>query len=75
MAYVDENSEEFKKQVAFIKGIYIDWMQNLQKNAYAQRGIIHPEVIMQAFKELLEYYGILNEEVDYEELIRRLQEG
>lgn len=72
---VDTSSEEFKGAVEVMKNTYIDWLQNMQRDAYAQGVLIHPEVIMAAFKEVLEYYEILNEEVDYDELARKLTEG
>lgn len=70
-----EEDDEFQEQVEFMRDTYIGWLQNMQRDAYAAGGLIHPEVIMQALRELLEYYEILNEEVDLDELVRRLTEG
>lgn len=64
--------DEFDKEVAKFKEIFIGWLQNLQKDAYAQGSVIPPEVIAQAFEDLREYYDILTEEQDMDELINKL---
>lgn len=61
-----------RQQVDFLKDTFVGWIQNLQKDAYAQGGVIEPEVIAEAFKELREYYDILDTDFDLDEEYKKL---
>jgi hypothetical protein len=57
-----QTNPRFDESVEQFKGIFVDWLQNLQRNAIAENAVIEAEVIGQAFQELADHYKILNTE-------------
>lgn len=65
-------TSDFDEEVEFFKKAFIGWLQNLQRDAYARGQTLMPEVIAEAFEQLREYYDILAENPDIDEVINKL---
>lgn len=63
--------EQYTKQVEWLVKLYQGWLLNLQRDANAQNTLIPVEVIADAFAQLRDYYNILDEDTDMNELIKK----
>ena len=61
-----------RDKIDALKEMFIGWLQNIQKDLYAKGGFIPPEIIAKAFEELREYYDILDDMPDMDELTKKL---